>query len=523
MKTLNPTIFRIIDTGPLNAAENMALDQTILEACERGIACDTIRFLSFDPHCALVGNFQTVEKEIRTDYCREQNIDINRRITGGGALYWDTRDVGWEIFSTFDGVFKSRNIESFYSLFCSAVSEGINNFGINSSFRRRNDIEVNGKKISGSGGTSLGKAFMFQGTLLVDLDVDTMLRALRIPVEKLKYKEINSLRERITWLSRELGYCPSRNEIIENILKGLKCSLKIDFFKGKLSFEEQKIFKEKLGYFKSKKYIYKVREKKSTFFLTSFAKSQKKVIKCTANIDIKRNILRNVTFSGDFFAYPERVVNDIESVLKNLTADIGKIETEVKKFFSNYPLKISGINEKDILLSLKTCIDKIKFKKYLIPLKYFNDIYLINCELDTKNKIEIFLLPYCAKRPGCKYRKKEGCSICRKCTTGNAVDIAKKYNVKTLTILSYEHLRKTLTSLKKNGVRYFGGSCCESFYIKHKEDFERIGLSGILLNIENKTCYDLGREAIAHEGKFEGFTDLKLPLLEKVFKILTCI
>ena len=75
--------------------------------------------------------------------------------------------------------------------------------------------------------------------------------------------------------------------------------------------------------------------------------------------------------------------------------------------------------------------------------------------------------------------------------------------------------------MKKKGIRYFGGSCCESFYIKHKEDFERIGLAGILLNIDNKTCYDLGREAIAHEGKFEGFTDLKLPLLEKVFKILT--
>ena len=90
-------IFRIIDTGPLNAAENMALDQTILEACEKGLCCDTIRFLSFNPHCALVGNFQTVEKEIREAYCREQKIDINRRITGGGALYWNTNDVGCEL------------------------------------------------------------------------------------------------------------------------------------------------------------------------------------------------------------------------------------------------------------------------------------------------------------------------------------------------------------------------------------------------------------------------------------------
>ena len=106
--------------------------------------------------------------------------------------------------------------------------------------------------------------------------------------------------------------------------------------------------------------------------------------------------------------------------------------------------------------------------------------------------------------------KKTDAAACGKCSTGEAVKIADKYNIKTLTIASYENLRDTLNELKKSGVRYFGGSCCETFYIKHKEDFERIGLEGILINIENKTCYDFGREHEAHEGSFEGFTDLKL-------------
>jgi len=90
-----------------------------------------------------------------------------------------------------------------------------------------------------------------------------------------------------------------------------------------------------------------------------------------------------------------------------------------------------------------------------------------------------------------------------------------------VTIVNYKNLKNTLNKLKESGVRYFGGSCCEPFYIKHKEDFERIGLKGILINVENKTCYDLGREQEAHEGSFEGFTDLKLDLVEKIFKILT--
>ena len=47
--------FRVIDTGHLGAAENMALDESILEAREEDKIPDTIRFLSFNPHAALVG------------------------------------------------------------------------------------------------------------------------------------------------------------------------------------------------------------------------------------------------------------------------------------------------------------------------------------------------------------------------------------------------------------------------------------------------------------------------------------
>ena len=513
--------FRVLDTGELNAAENMALDSIILELREENLVPDTIRFLSFKPHSALIGQFQTVEKELRPQFCRDNGIDINRRITGGGALYWDTKDVGWEIFASRNGIFKTGSIENFYRVFCSAASNGINRFGIKSKFRPRNDIEVHGRKISGSGGTSIKDAFMFQGTLLVDLNINIMLRALRIPVEKLRYKEVNSLKERVTWLSRELGFCPSRQEIIVKLLDGMAEALEIKYYPGELTDLEKKKLSERLPYFRSSSHINRIKDKKSQYFLTSFSKSHKKTIKCSTNIDIKRKIIRSVYFSGDFFLYPERVLNDLESALKNIPADKEIFKNKVYEFFKEYPVKIEGIKKEDLTKAVDTCIDKIIFKKYGIPLKYFNDIFLVNSIFSIKNKIEVFLLPYCSKMPGCSFRKKDGCSCCGECSAGEAVKIADKYNVRTLTIVNYKNLNSTLSELKKSGVRYFGGSCCEPFYIKHKEDFERIGLEGILLNIENKTCYDLGREQEAHEGSFEGFTDLKLDLLEKIFKILT--
>jgi len=268
--------FRVIDTGMLSAAENMALDSIILELREERLVPDTIRFLSFSPHSALVGHFQTVDKEIRSAFCKDNGIDINRRVTGGGALYWDTKDVGWEIFASRNEIFKINRIEDFYKIFCGAALNGINRFGIKSKFRPRNDIEVNGRKISGSGGTSIKDAFMFQGTLLVDLNIDIMLRALRIPVEKLKYKEVNSLKERVTWLSREFGRCPSRKEIISKLLGGITQSLEIEFYWGKLTDLEKKKLSEKLPYFKSSSHINKIKDKKSQYFLTSFSKSRKK-------------------------------------------------------------------------------------------------------------------------------------------------------------------------------------------------------------------------------------------------------
>ena len=515
------TIFRVIDTGNLSAAENMALDEAMLEARAEGLIPDTIRFLSFNPHAALVGQFQTVEKEIRGDYCRENGIDINRRITGGGALYWGTSDVGWEIFSSREGRFGVSRVEDYYKIFCGAVASGLSSFGVEASFRPRNDIEAGGRKISGSGGTSSGDAFLFQGTLLVDLDMDHMLRSLRVPIEKLSYSEINSLKDRITWLSREAGYLPSRDKIIDGLLKGFTSTLGIETYRGELAEKEKDLAASKLKYFGSKKHIYKIKDKKSQYYLKSITKSHKSVIKCSANIDIKRGMLKNLYFTGDFFVYPQRAIFDLESRLKNISIRDGCAAGIIKDFFKDYPQTISGVNPEELIEVLESCIARTGLKKYGIPLKYFNDIYLVHSDFSDKNRIDFLLLPYCSKLPECKFRYSQGCSFCGKCSIGDAIKLSEKYGIKHMTIVSYEHLHETLLDLKKKGIKYYAGCCCEAFYNKHKQDFEKVDLPGILLNIDSTTCYDLGKEEDAYQGKFEGFTNIKLDLAEKIFKLMT--
>jgi len=77
---------------------------------------------------------------------------------------------------------------------------------------------------------------------------------------------------------------------------------------------------------------------------------------------------------------------------------------------------------------------------------------------------------------------------------------------------------ETLTDLGSRGVKSYIGSCCRPFYVKHQKDFETAGLPGILIDIENTTCYELGEEKEAYAGNFEGQTQLNLGLIKKVME-----
>src|SRR3990172_6891967 len=127
--------WRLLDTGARSAAENMALDETLLELKAAGRIPSTLRFLQFSNPTVLVGHHQSVEEEVRLDYCRMKGIEINRRLTGGGALYWGQRELGWEIYiSKTDPRIPSR-IEDLYRKMGEAAAKGLRYLGIKAHFR----------------------------------------------------------------------------------------------------------------------------------------------------------------------------------------------------------------------------------------------------------------------------------------------------------------------------------------------------------------------------------------------------
>lgn len=88
--------FRVIDTGLREGRANIAFDQALIDAHKAGEVPDTIRFLRFPP-TALIGRHQALSQEVQLDHCYDNDIGVVRRITGGGAIYFDEGQLGWEL------------------------------------------------------------------------------------------------------------------------------------------------------------------------------------------------------------------------------------------------------------------------------------------------------------------------------------------------------------------------------------------------------------------------------------------
>jgi len=161
-------------------------------------------------------------------------------------------------------------------------------------------------------------------------------------------------------------------------------------------------------------------------------------------------------------------------------------------------------------------------KKFLITMNEINNTSLVNTDVDRliKEKCDTLLLPYCSKLVDCELRFKEGCIKCGKCTIDDAYRMGEKMDMDIYTIQSFEHLEEVLAILENNNSKGYIGCCCEGFYAKHADDFEKFNLPGILLNISEKSCYDLSKEKEAYLGKFESQTHLNLEHLKKIIELV---
>ena len=514
------SVWRLLDTGVLTGAENMALDQVLPEVRSRGLSPNTVRFLQFSPPVALVGRHQRVEQEVRLAYCRGSGIDINRRVTGGGAILFDRSQLGWELIASSKELGADSFALSFQRRIINAAIRGLRALGLNAAFRPRNDIEIAGRKISGTGGMEEGDAFLFQGTLLIDFDIAAMVRALRIPTEKLKQSELDSSAERVTWLARELGAAPPIETVKAAIARGFEEEFGVRLEPGALNEAERARFGERLPFFESDEWIIGDRRRQPSRVDTfsGFHRTDNAAFVAHVQIDTVRRRLRYVAIEGDYFISPSRAMLDLEAALKDVRLDVDEIGRVIREFWARDGIKTNGFGAEDVLAALRTAVEKTQLLAHGLSAQDAASLFVLNGAPNEvlSRECRLLLLPYCSKLPGCDYRQREDCAECGECGVGEAFAVARERGMEVITICTFEHLIETLSRARAQGHESYVGCCCEAFYRKHYDDFIGAGLPGVLIDIAETTCYDLKVQDLAYAGRFENQTNLNLPLLRQV-------
>ncbi len=249
--------------------------------------------------------------------------------------------------------------------------------------------------------------------------------------------------------------------------------------------------------------------------LRSIHKEEGGLIRTAVKVDRKRRRIADILITGDFFIHPKRAVYDLEMRLKG--RPIHDLPGILEGFFSDRKVELFGLTPRDFLRSVILALDKCSYPDFGFTLEEADHL---TCFHGTLEEVlagsDLLLLPYCAKRPDCGYRFREGCDQCGACTIGEAYALAGEQGLTVKTIQNYEHLVEELTQEKKAGIRGYIGCCCDAFQLKRQEAFKKAGLPGLLLDIEDTTCYELKQEEQAYLGSFETQTHLRLELLKKV-------
>ncbi|MBQ1610781.1 MAG: lipoyltransferase [Muribaculaceae bacterium] len=168
------------------------------EYAARIMADEDIFFMWQPDPTVIFGRNQLIDNEVNLDYCKEHGIAVYRRKSGGGCVYADRDNI------MFSYITRSDNVQLTFSRYTHAVAEMLQGLGLNATDNGRNDILIDGLKVSGNAFYHIPGHSIVHGTMLYDTNMEHMLNAITPSSAKLESKGVESVRSRITTLSEHL-------------------------------------------------------------------------------------------------------------------------------------------------------------------------------------------------------------------------------------------------------------------------------------------------------------------------------
>lgn len=245
---------RVVNLGDVPWYTSQAVYHGIAYAMD-GSTPDTITLCSPTTPYVCVGLHQEVEKEVDLEYCEQNGVPVTRREVGGGAVLLDSGQVFWHCIFHESRV--PGRVEDVYGLFLTAPVSAYRAMGIPAVHRPVNDIQVEGRKIGGTGAASIGQAMVVVGSLMFDFDHALMARVLKVPSEKFRDKVYRSLQEYVTTIHRELGpAAPSRAEAVGLLLEAFGRTFGAEIYHDELTARERQAVAQQEDRLRSREWIF---------------------------------------------------------------------------------------------------------------------------------------------------------------------------------------------------------------------------------------------------------------------------
>jgi len=248
--------WRVLDTGMLDGATNMAVDEAILTAVVEGQSSPTIRFYGWSPPCASLGYAQPIASTIDLDACRERGYTWVRRPTGGRAvLHID--ELTYSVAALQGEPRVAGDILTSYRRLSRGLLAGLEQLGCpviaadkqsDSAVKSaacfdapsHYEITVRGRKLVGSAQVRKRGGVLQHGALPLEGDVTRLVDVLAMPLLKRESLRIK-LAGRAIALDEALGQRVTREQVVSALRDGFAQALNLELVPGYLTAYEQEV------------------------------------------------------------------------------------------------------------------------------------------------------------------------------------------------------------------------------------------------------------------------------------------
>ncbi|MEM2146915.1 MAG: lipoate--protein ligase [Candidatus Jordarchaeaceae archaeon] len=359
--------WRLLDLGGLPGIETQTVYEAVALARSKNLVPDTLILCYPENPLVCIGYHQDLEKEVEYSFCQSHGIPVVRRILGGGAVYLDQGQLFYQVIVDRKNPKIPLSIKEFFQKLLEAPTKTYQDLGIPAVYKPINDIEVNGKKISGNGAGTLENAVnIMTGNIIMDFNYEMMVKILKVPSEKFRDKVAKSLEERMTTIKKELGQQIPPEKIKSLLIKNYQETLDIKLKKDKLTDWEKKTMNNLKEKYQSPEWLNmvslrhpdlarKVKISSTTSITESAYKAPGGLIRVTLRID--EETIKEIMISGDFWIFPENKLAELEKRLTGAPTNIDKINQIIENFYKEEKIETPGATPQDFLTAIRQAIE----------------------------------------------------------------------------------------------------------------------------------------------------------------------